>query len=108
MIKPPGKPGIAIYLSTKTTKKDTYEDSWELKPVGCCKKRPPLAVRDAGNEKWNDPEKKHPTGGFLGPLGSFPRSLLSMVTESWKSSTLSGLIFDKMGGPVPRERKPQV
>ena len=24
MIKPPGKPGIALYLFTKTTKKDTY------------------------------------------------------------------------------------
>ena len=26
MIKPPGKPGIAIYFSTKTTKKDTYPE----------------------------------------------------------------------------------
>ena len=24
MIKPPGKPGIAIYLSSKTTKRDAY------------------------------------------------------------------------------------
>ena len=24
MIQPPGKPGIALYFSTKTTKKDTY------------------------------------------------------------------------------------
>ena len=23
------------------------------------------AARDAGNEKWNDPEKNHPTFGFL-------------------------------------------
>ena len=22
-------------------------------------------ARDAGNEKWNDPEKNHPSGGFL-------------------------------------------
>ena len=26
-MKPPGKPGIAIYFSTKTTKKDTYARS---------------------------------------------------------------------------------
>ena len=25
MIKPPGKPGIADYFSTKTTKNDTYD-----------------------------------------------------------------------------------
>ena len=29
MIKPPGKPGIAAYLSTKRTKKDTY--GWKAK-----------------------------------------------------------------------------
>ena len=27
------------------------------------------------NETLNDPELNHPTGGFLGPLGSFPHSL---------------------------------
>ena len=27
MIKPPGKPGIAIYFSAKTAKKDTYVSS---------------------------------------------------------------------------------
>ena len=31
MIKPPGKPGIAIYFSTKTTKKDTYEKDSALR-----------------------------------------------------------------------------
>ena len=30
-------------------------------------------ARDAGNEKWNEPEIKHPTGGFLsGFIPTFP------------------------------------
>ena len=36
--------------------------------------------RSARNEKWNDPKKNHPTGGFLSP-GSFPDSLLTAPSK---------------------------
>ena len=36
MIKPPNKPGIAIYFSTKTTKKHTYETRFSPHPTRFC------------------------------------------------------------------------
>ena len=58
MIKPPGKPGIAIYFSSKATKKDTYGyDCAGLRPPGQVEIRIPVpsCPRCHGTYRRNGP-----------------------------------------------------
>ena len=52
-----------------------------------------IPARDAGNEKWNDPEKNHPTGGSLKNRNPWVHSPASQpkIIHCWNPEVLRGM-----------------